>query len=122
MRRVFFVGIHHKPGLPALCSTTKSGKVIDQIIAELPEFECIKTNLFTTAFETPLVNAAHYWRKRVGWQSGDITILLGGKVVDYFKKEHGQRSQDWYAAAHPSRAGSYKYVSDIVRIIKNPTS
>ena len=40
-----FVGIHNKPGYEALDSRTKSGKVIDKIIARVSA-ECEKKNLY----------------------------------------------------------------------------
>jgi hypothetical protein len=43
--RVIFVGMHNKPGMEPLDSRTKSGKLIDRIINELP-IDCIKTNLY----------------------------------------------------------------------------
>lgn len=40
----FFVGMHNKPGMEPLDTKTKSGKIIDEIIKQLPLF-CTKTNL-----------------------------------------------------------------------------
>ena len=45
MKRVIFVGIHNKPGLPPLCSSTRTGKVIDQIAMNVSP-ECQRANLF----------------------------------------------------------------------------
>jgi len=45
--KIYFVGIHHKPGLLALCSTTQSGKKIDAVIKRLGR-PCEKVNLFST--------------------------------------------------------------------------
>lgn len=44
--KIIFVGIHNKPGKSPLCSSTRSGKVVDKIIAELQGLNCIKANLF----------------------------------------------------------------------------
>jgi len=50
--KIIFVGIHDKEGLPPLCSTTKSGQIIDKIIERLPtdctKFE--KKNLFPVEY------------------------------------------------------------------------
>jgi hypothetical protein len=117
--RVFFVGIHNKPGLPPLCSTTKSGKVIDKVIAALPGVECIKTNLFNTNFETPLVDPPRIWAKRVGATEHDVIILLGGVVTAYFRRSHiAWIRQGWNSFSHPSRADD-AYVDRMVTYIRS---
>lgn len=40
--RIIFVGIHNKPGMEPLDSRTKSGKIIDEVIAGLEGRECVK--------------------------------------------------------------------------------
>ena len=46
-----FVGIHHKNNLPALCSSTKTGEIIDTIISHFNEdFQWEKVNLFPTNY------------------------------------------------------------------------
>lgn len=122
--RVFFVGIHHKDGKPALCSSTKSGKVIDKVISRVKEYssniECVKTNLFNANFELPTVEPVSHWSKRVGVRDHDIAILLGGKVTKYFKRErrYTYTLPSWYSVVHPSRAGA-AYTDLVFQIIKN---
>jgi hypothetical protein len=85
-KRIIFVGIHNKPGLPPLCSTTRSGKVIDACIKELkPRYRSFKSNLFDTDYY-PVHGMEHVglytkWRERVGYNPViDIVVLLGAKV------------------------------------------
>ncbi len=86
-QRVFFVGVHNKPGMEPLDSRTKSGKVIDSIIANLPEFDCVKTNLFDKHFvPDDCKDPIHFeqWGQRVKYTFGDIIVLLGVIVRDCF--------------------------------------
>ncbi len=49
--KIIFVGVHYKEGKKALCSSTYTGKIIDQIIQRLgPEYNCTKTNLFPCTY------------------------------------------------------------------------
>lgn len=47
--KVVFCGVSHKLNagklLPALCSTTPTGKLLDQVIEKLVKHECIKCNV-----------------------------------------------------------------------------
>lgn len=89
---IYFIGIHHKAGLPALCSSTKSGKKIDAVIARLNQ-ACKKENLFSTDYmpkpsTDEYINEIKRFLQRVP-QSDDCTIVLLGKtVVDHFP--HGE--------------------------------
>lgn len=120
-RRVLFVGIHHLAGLPALCSTTKSGKVIDHVIANLgPDHECIKTNLFNANVELRIDNPVYKWSQRIGRrEEDDILILLGSRVTHYFKLERRfVYAQGWHSVQHPSRAGK-NYTDLVTKIVRN---
>lgn len=85
---IYFVGIHHKKGLPALCSTTRSGKKIDAVIARL-DVPCEKVNLFSTEYIPKPWTSDEYIREcekfydRVP-QDGCIIVLLGRAVSDHF--------------------------------------
>lgn len=86
-KRVIFVGVHNKPGLPPLCSTTKTGKMIDRVIAGI-DIECLKTNLFDIDFMPDDLEAAHQymnWFERIRPEAGDIVITLGKKVRSWFE-------------------------------------
>ena len=85
---IYFVGIHHKKGLPALCSTTRSGKKIDDVIARL-DVPCEKVNLFSTEYIPERWTSDEYIREcekfydRVP-QDGCTIVLLGRAVSDHF--------------------------------------
>jgi hypothetical protein len=86
MTRIFFVGIHNKPGLPPLCSTTRSGKLIDRIIAKVVGAEIIKTNLYECEYMPPIdPHAAQKWATRVGWKRGDTVFALGAITQHGFR-------------------------------------
>lgn len=89
MDKVFFIGVHNKPGLRPLCASTRSGKMIDQIIGQL-KAKCVKTN-FINANEAPnklsfaeREAAGWYWIIRTPYKSGDTVVLLGKYVQKYF--------------------------------------
>lgn len=104
MKRVIFVGVHNKPGFFPLDSKSKSGKLIDRIIKELPDYHCIKTNLYDIEyFPTQTTEALdrgwiQNWYERVDKRESDIVITLGDCVNKVFK-----RSQISYRSlGHPS--------------------
>lgn len=72
-----------------LDSMTKSGKLIDRIIKEIPKgVEVVKTNLFDVDhIPVDTTNdAAFKWAERVRYESGDIVITLGEMTHGYFRK------------------------------------
>lgn len=89
-RRVIFVGVHNKPGLTPLCSSTRSGKLIDRIIGLLPpyDFEVVKSNLHDTE-EFPKAydrkEAVEAWKQRVNYNTDDVVVLLGACVHKDFR-------------------------------------
>lgn len=44
--KIVFVGIHNKPGLKPLDSSTVTGKIVDEIISHFPDVEFEKQNIF----------------------------------------------------------------------------
>ena len=91
--KVIFTGIHNKPDKPPLCSTTRTGKLVDAIIArvheECPKLTCVKSNFFD-ANELPEVidrtilyaNESN-WRKRTGYKHKHTLVIGFGKVVQH---------------------------------------
>lgn len=80
--KIIFVGLHHKPGMAALDSRTKTGKMVDEIIGYLGNHECEKRNLFPqermpTKLEAN--QALRDWKKT----PGAIHVLLGKQVQSY---------------------------------------
>jgi len=89
---LIFVGIHNKPGKMPLCSSTKSGKLIDRIIKSIDEdfaCGCIKSNLYDVDYcpkEAKLKKElATDWWNRINPNNNDIIILLGAEVHKWFE-------------------------------------
>lgn len=107
--RLFFVGLHHKPHLPPLCTSTKTGKIIKGIVEALPfEVEVVKTNLYDRE-ELPASSLwnvlAEEWHHRHETEEEDVIVLLGAHVHNYFFCRTGYIIK----IAHPaSRYGAQK--------------
>ena len=86
--KVIFVGMHNKPEMKPLDSKTKTGKVVDRIIAGLNGFECQKSNLFEMDYhpeEKKEIWAANlHWNEKYQPSSDDIIVLLGSWVHKEF--------------------------------------
>jgi hypothetical protein len=91
MKRVIYVGVHNKPGKPPLCSTTRSGKLIDRIIKSLPEYEHLKSNMFDVEMTSaefqnfPHDSFNYEWASRVDYsREHDIVVALGANICKLF--------------------------------------
>jgi hypothetical protein len=79
-------------GLTPLCSSTKSGQLIDDIIKLIPYFDHVKTNLYDLDHlpETNQGNSrseVSAWAQRVGYSpTRDIVFCLGAEVKKVFKR------------------------------------
>ncbi len=86
--KVIFVGMHNKPGKMPLCSSTKSGKVIDRIIDGLRPSECLKTNLYDIDYfpkrQEEKNSWAKEWHERIRPMGDDVIVLLGREVHENF--------------------------------------
>jgi hypothetical protein len=89
--KIIFVGLHNKPKLQPLDSSTKSGKLIDAIINQIPERLSIKTNLYNlelipTDYQTKNLQYIFEWMKRARFsKNDDCVVTLGQHVADCFK-------------------------------------
>lgn len=85
--RIIFVGIHNKLNKLPLDSSTKSGKIIDQIILNF-RCECVKSNLFnTTSLPSDSITCyvlALQWVDFYNPMPPDIIVLLGKLCQHYF--------------------------------------
>jgi hypothetical protein len=84
--RIFFVGMHNKPGMKPLDSKTMTGKVVDQIIKGLKR-ECIKTNLCETDYLPGKDEIYQYqlnWMEKYRPTRFDTIVLLGTWVKKNF--------------------------------------
>lgn len=83
MKKVFFVGMHNKPGMLPLDSKTKSGKLIDAIISQL-QYHCVKTNLCEIEYfpkEKKEIFAGNLeWNEKYQPTDESIIVLLGSWV------------------------------------------
>jgi hypothetical protein len=90
LAKCFFVGMHNKPGMVPLDSKTRTGRVIDQIIEQLP-FTCVKTNLCEVPYmpETETIDTyAEAWHQKYAPGENDIVVTLGSWVKTRFKKRN----------------------------------
>jgi hypothetical protein len=91
--RIFFVGMHNKPGMKPLDSKTQSGKRIDKVIAGLA-IECFKTNLCECEQEPPpdqMEGWGKLWHQKYNTYDEDIIVLLGEWVQKAFPKLTGAK-------------------------------
>lgn len=84
--RVIFVGMHNKPGKAPLDSTTKSGKLIDRVIAQLPGLTCEKSNLWDCDYWPKGAGFNYNWPSYVEYDSDDIVVCLGTCVIAAFRR------------------------------------
>lgn len=125
--KIIFVGLHNKPGTMPLCSSTKSGKMIDRIIKEGGFTSWQKTNLFDVEYlpqdKREQRDLAHEWFERVQPSDEDIAVLLGAFVHDHFVRLQGAKIIE---VAHPASKRSHKemndYVSSTIQKIKSKQS
>lgn len=89
--KIIFVGICNKPGKKPLDMSTHSGKIINTIIMRLmlsPE-DYLKTNLCDTdvmPHNDDISGHVKEYFDRVGYNPGDIFVLLGSWVHKYFPR------------------------------------
>lgn len=112
--RIIFVGMHNKPGKMPLCSSTKSGKLIDRIIKQLRPYECLKTNLCDVEYlPTDLIEIC---KLRIDWhdknhpEDWDIIILLGAWIHRNFLSDIPRTLK----IAHPASKRSHIEIDDYV--------
>jgi hypothetical protein len=89
--KIIFVGLHNKPGMRPLDVKTKSGKLIDRIVAPLTH-RCIPvrlTNLFDVDYmpkDEEMDKLILEWVERIELTKNDTVVLLGQTVHDNFPK------------------------------------
>ena len=122
--RIIFVGLHNKPNMLPLDSLTKSGKLIDRIIKELPGIETIKSNLFNC---NGIPHKDYHYKYRDEWYNtyspttDDVIVLLGAMTHKNFI--HNPQVRGVIKIAHPASKRSHiemnKYVNDTTAKIKS---
>ena len=121
---VIFVGVHNKSDTNPLCKFTKTGKLLQRVIDQLPNMEFKKTNLFNidhfpnTQDDTGMLARDWWWRVQL--EPDDIIILLGAVVHKHFDSGRGWKTLKF---GHPARVWSKKkqeeYVQKMVKAIKD---
>lgn len=114
--RVIFVGLHNKPGMKPLDGKTKSGKLIDRIINQLPGSIVVqKSNLFNS---NGIPHKDYFYKSRDEWYKtflptyDDIIILLGAMTHKEFI--HKPQCRGLIKVAHPASKRSHKQMNDFV--------
>ena len=122
--RIIIVGVHNKPGLKPLDSSTKSGKLIDRISKQL-SIDVEKTNLFNVDYMPKndgkkLLISEWYWTHLPTTE--DVVVLLGSIVHKEFKFN----IKNLIKIKHPASIWSHKrmdeYVDHAVLKIQNKTA
>jgi len=116
--KILFTGLHLRPGFEALDSRTRTGKIIDRVIARLPDgLKCEKRNLYPD-FKVPDTAKERQRARDLFFihHGGDNAIwVLLGKQVQQSLRRNG------VCLAHPGslRFGgdAGKYIEDSVRKI-----
>ena len=84
--------MHNKPNKTALDSSTMTGKVIDSIIKELPNCDCLKSNICNRDYLPKdgyeIQSCCIEWCEKVKPETEDIIVLLGRWVRDNFFVNH----------------------------------
>ena len=119
--KIFFVGIHNKPGMKPLDSKTQTGKCIDAIIEMLSYGNCIKTNLFEGEYmpiDVDVVAACTGdWVQKYEPTKDDIAVLLGRWVKDNFHWGFMHVIPVTHPAGIYGPVNKAAYISDVARKI-----
>jgi len=122
--RIFFVGMHNKPGMKPLDSKTMSGKMIDAVIDGLP-LMCIKTNLFEGEYlpkDFAIINQAGIdWYDKYEPNENDTIVLLGKWVQENFWHDSFKIIKLPHPASCIGNVNKAEYIKKAIEKIKNPT-
>lgn len=122
---VLFVGMHNKPGMKPLDTATQTGKLIDEIIKQLP-FKCEKTNLCECDYlpQDWLEINEHYakWNEKYHPENRDVVVLLGKWVESNFFLDYPKIIKLPHPASVMGNAGRKEYVVKAVSEIINAAS
>lgn len=126
--RIYFVGIHSKPGMAPLDSRTASGKVIDAVISRLKYKGVVFKTNFTERERMPdpseVTAMSRIWLESYNAQPGDVVVLLGQWVHQHFpthllKAKCVKISHPASAFHHRTRDGKENYIARAAEIIQN---
>ncbi|HWY34004.1 MAG TPA: hypothetical protein VNX68_05115, partial [Nitrosopumilaceae archaeon] len=121
-KTVYFVGMHHKPGMKALDSKTKSGKILDEIISSIKS-NCVKTNLCETEYQPiddeEIGKVAQEWYSKYEPKEKDVIVLLGMWVAENFDRRHENTIELTHPASFKVSGNKSGYISDAIEKINN---
>lgn len=121
--KIVLVGIHSKPDMEPLDSRTKTGQIVDKVIAAFPQNKFVKSNLFT-GDHIPVdaqANCRQYvkdWIIRTEFNSeDDIAIVLGNDAKFLFRKAEIVLP---LFKEHPAQRQipPDEYVADVIKILR----
>lgn len=110
--KVIFVGIHSKIGYRPLDSKTKSGQIIDSIIA-LVNYPCVKSNLFLGTKIPPvekMFQHSRVWKNLYRPEESDIIVLLGRDVQRHFPFQYENIVKIYHPAVRRTTENKWKYI------------
>lgn len=126
--KIIFVGVHNKVGKEPLCSSTKSGKLIDKIIEGLDKGwsekgSWLKTNLYNLEYlptdEIKEKEAVRFYY-RVQPNDQDVFVLLGAEVAkNFFNKGAHNVVEIHHPASKRSHEAMNEYILSAVEKINN---
>lgn len=121
--RVIFVGLHNKPNLSPLCTSTKTGKLIQKIIWQLPLSTITsKSNIFDVDYypkSTLHFELAQEWFWNQSPTENDIIILLGQATQNAYDIHCVHQDSKVIRVAHPASKRSHESMDEYVKNVSN---
>ncbi len=121
--RIIFVGLHNKPERPPLCTSTKTGRLIREIIWQLPiKVKTIKSNIFNVDYmpERSLWNSlVSEWYWEYVPTEGDIVVLLGNITQKMYKTYCDHNDSKVIEVAHPASKWSHNDMDEYVKNVSD---
>ena len=115
--------MHNKPNMMPLCSSTKTGKLVNRIIKQLPNIEVLKTNLYDVEYypkDTDMKShLAIEWHSHNDAYAEDIIVLLGAEVHKWFLDFGFNVIKLAHPASKRSHVAMDEYVNSAVLKINN---
>lgn len=127
-QKIIFIGIHNKPELGPLDSSTKSGKFVDEIILHMIDqgyiFEYVKSNLYEVNYypesENKKKELRKKWIEKYNPGTNDILILLGKLVqCDFFYNDLFIKIKSIHPSALWSKDKKWLQQDEIINRIKS---
>lgn len=116
--KIFFVGIHNKPGMEPLDIRTKTGRIVDMMIDDYDPIECVKTNLcdmdYLPADRTIIMAQSIIWCEKYKPEADDRIILLGKWVQKNFLYSASHMIRVNHPASIYGHKNLMKYLNDLL--------